>query len=62
LDLLSIRGGRAAIERNLQILLRAAWSETKVTQAIVTKLCISSAADKKSTADAKITLSVHNKC
>jgi sulfur carrier protein len=31
LDPLGIRGGRAAIERNLQILLRAAWSETKVT-------------------------------
>jgi hypothetical protein len=31
-------------------------------QAIVTKLCISSAADKKSAADPKITLSVHNKC
>jgi sulfur carrier protein len=30
LDPLGIRGGRAAIERNLQILLRAAWSETKV--------------------------------
>jgi sulfur carrier protein len=30
LDPLGIRGGRAAIERNLQILQRAAWSETKV--------------------------------
>jgi sulfur carrier protein len=30
LDPLDIRGGRAAIERNLQILLHANWSETKV--------------------------------
>ena len=30
LDALGIQGGRVAIERNLQILPRAIWNETKV--------------------------------
>ena len=30
LDALGIRGGRVAIERNLQILPRAIWNETKI--------------------------------
>jgi len=31
LEELGIQGGRVAIERNLQILPRAAWTETKVS-------------------------------
>jgi len=48
LKALGIHGGRVAIERNWQILPRAAWSETVWPKAIATRLCSLSAADEAS--------------